>query len=58
VALAHALDRAGQTGPATAAVARVVAGDSPYVLDPFRAYHVGPRGGVAAALARLKQWVK
>jgi tetratricopeptide (TPR) repeat protein len=58
VALAHALDRAGRTGEATAAVARVVAADSPYVLDPFRAYHVGPRGGVAAALFRLKRWVK
>ena len=36
-----------------AAVARLVAADSPHVLDPFRAYHVGPRGGVAAALVLI-----
>lgn len=58
VALAHALDRIGDRGPGTVAVARVVAADSECELDPYRAYHVGPRGGPAAALAALKVWVK
>lgn len=58
VALAHVLDRLGERGPATAAVARVVGADSEYEIDPYRAYHVGPRGGPKAALAALKAWVK
>jgi predicted Zn-dependent protease len=58
VALAHALDRAGRRGEATAVVARVVASDSPFVVDPYRAYHLGPRGGVEAAIAALRAWVK
>jgi len=58
VALAHALDRAGERGRATTAVARVLAADTEPEIDPYRAYHFGPRVGAAAALAALKAWVR